>query len=94
MLASHGECSESLSCTMDGGKVYLLHDSVHLMKNIRNNLLNRRRLIFPPFEFLDFDISFPGGEISWKLLHDLHDKDKSKSSNLKKAPKITSQVCE
>ena len=77
---------------MGGRKVYLFHDSVYLMKNIRNNLLNRKRFIFLPFEFIDFGISFPGGEISLKLFHDLHDKDKSKSSKLKKAPKKFSQV--
>ena len=32
-------------------KVYLSYDAVHLIKNIRNNLLKRKRFIFPPFEF-------------------------------------------
>ena len=75
-LAAHGEDPRGLSFTMNGGKVYLFHDSVHLIKNIRNNLLNRERLIFAPFEF-NFDISFPADEVSWKLFHHLHDKDKS-----------------
>ena len=65
------------------------------IKNIRNNLLGRKRFIFPSFEFLEFQdkIDFPAGEISWKLLHDVCDKDKELSCNLKKAPKLNSQVC-
>ena len=33
---------------------YLFFDSVHLLKNIRNNLLNSRRFIFPEFQFSQF----------------------------------------
>ena len=47
-------------------KVYLFYDSVHLLKNIRNNLLNAKRFLFPSFLFqgLSEDIKFNGGEIS------------------------------
>ncbi|MEO2160645.1 MAG: THAP domain-containing protein, partial [bacterium] len=73
--------------------IYLFFDSVHLMKNIRNNLLNHKRFIFPEFSFDIFnDVSFPGGEISWKLLHDVHDRDSLISANLKKAYKISNKV--
>ena len=32
-------------------RTYLFYDSVHLFKNVRNNLLNSRRFIFPIFYF-------------------------------------------
>ena len=72
-------------------KIYLFYDAVHLMKNIRNNLLNARRFIFPPFQFDGFydDIDVPGGEISWKLLHDVYDHDQLLPANLRKAPKLS-----
>ena len=71
--------------------IYLFYDSVHLIKNIRNNLLNHRRFIFPSFDFYQFldPINVPAGEISWKLLHDVYDKDKSLQGNLKKAHKLS-----
>ena len=55
-------------------KTYLFYDHVHLLKNVRNNLLNARIFIFPEFRFLDV-IRVPAGEISWKLLHDVFDHD-------------------
>ena len=84
--------SDGLSITYKDSKMYLFHDVVHLAKNIRNNLLGRKRFIFPPFTFQDFpdEIKVPGREISWKTFHDISEKDKN--SNLKKAPKINAQV--
>ena len=35
-------------------KAYLCYHAVHLIKNVRNNLLKRKRFIFPPFEFSGF----------------------------------------
>ena len=71
--------------------IYLFYDAVHLIKNIRNNLLNARRFIFPPFKFDKFydNIDVPGGEIRWKLLHDVHDCDQKLPANLRKAPQLT-----
>ena len=46
----------------------LFHDSVHIIKNIRNNLLNKKRLIFSPFscDYLKyFPVGVNGGEITW-----------------------------
>ena len=74
ILTSNGCDKDDLAVILkDGSKVYLFYDSVHLMKNIRNNLLNCKRFIFPAFRFSGFidDISCGEGEISWKLLHDL-----------------------
>ena len=47
----YGEKNNSLSFNFDGHKVYNLYDSVHLVKNIRNNLLNSKHFIFPSFNF-------------------------------------------
>ena len=41
--SSHGiEVSKNLT------KTHLLFDSVHIVKNIRNNVLNAKKLAFPP----------------------------------------------
>ena len=69
---------------MGGENKYLFHDSIYVMNSIRNINFWRRRATFPLLEFNNFGISFPGGDISWKSLHNLHDKEKSNSSNLKK----------
>ena len=73
--------------TNQSSLIYMFYDAVHLLKNIRNNLLNSRRFIFPSFQS-DF-IVVPSGEITWKLLHDVHDKDKCLQANLRKARKLT-----
>ena len=87
--------ANSLFVMIDQEPVYLFFYAVHLIKNVRNNLLANKKLIFPPFSFNGFQekLDVPGGEISWKLLHDVHDNDKSLSANLKKAPKLNSKVC-
>ena len=48
-------------------KIYLFYDAVHLVKNIRNNLLNYKWFIFPSFKFHGFKdpIKVLGGEIKW-----------------------------
>ena len=73
------------------GKIYLFYDSVHLLKNIRNNLLNARRFDFPAFTFHEFydDIDVPAGKITWKLLHDVYDRDQLLDAYLRKAPKLS-----
>ena len=72
-------------------KVYLFYDSVHLLKNIRNNLLNAKRFLFPSFLFQGFseDIKFNGGEISWHLLNCVYERDSNLQANLRKAPRLT-----
>ena len=42
----------------EGKKIYLFSDSVHLLKNIRNNLLNKKKILFPPFNFDRFFFGF------------------------------------
>ena len=66
-----------------------MFESVHLIKNVRNNLVNHKRFIFPPFQYDGFTdcIKFTGGEISWGLLHKIYHKDKELPGNLRKTPK-------
>lgn len=85
---------DQLFITINGKKIYLFFDAVHLIKNIRNNLLNRKRLLFPEFFFDKFrdEIKLTGGEISWRLLHQVYEKDLCLDAHLRAAPKISSNV--
>ena len=58
-------------------KIYLCFDTVHMIKGIRNNLLNSKRFMFPTFTFKDFNdpTNVGGEEISCKLLHGTYKKD-------------------
>ena len=72
-------------------KIYLFYDNVHLIKNIRNNLLNGKKFVFPSFYFDDGNIKVacPAGYITWSDLHRIYDKDSQLKANLRKAPKLT-----
>ena len=52
-------------------RTYLFYDNVHLLKNIRNNLLNVKKYVFPTFESKIGEETFscPAGYISWSDLH-------------------------
>ena len=68
-------------------KTYLFFDNVHLVKNIWNNLLNARKLVFPPFDFHVNDrekISSGGGYIAWADLKYIYEENSQLSANLKK----------
>ena len=58
-------------------KIFWLHDTVHLIKNVRNNLLNYNRFIFLAFKYEGFKdpILFKGGQTSRKSYHDCFEKD-------------------
>ena len=75
-------------------KIYLCFDTVHLVKNIRNNLLGYKGFLFPPFTFDGFKdrISVTGGELNWKTFHDVFEKDANLDANLRKAPKLSMKV--
>ena len=77
-----------------GKKTYLFYDNVHLLKNIRNNLLSNKKFVFPAFDFTfgDKTISSPDGYIAWSDLHRLHEKDAALDANLRKAPKLNYSV--
>ena len=95
ILCSNGfDKNDLVVVRKDGSKIYLFFDSVHLLKNIRNNLLNNKRFLFPAFSFSGFYdlINFDGGEIPWKLFHDVYEKDEKLQSNLRKAPQISAKV--
>ena len=64
------------------------------IKNVRNNLLNYKRFIFPAFEYDGFEdpISFKGDQIFWKLFHDIFEKDSLLEVNLRRAPRIAHKV--
>ena len=64
------------------------------MKNVRDNLLKCKRVIFLPFEFYRFKdpINIPEGEIAWKAFHDVFERDANLYANLRKAPKLTTKV--
>ena len=89
-LYGNGNADENYFIYFEGQKVYTMFNSVHLIKNVRNNLLNHERFIFPPFEYDGFTncINVTDGEISWDLLHKVNDKDIELSANLRKAPKL------
>ena len=65
--------------------------SVHLIKNIWNNLLNAKGFVFPEFNFEEFEdiIHVNSGEIRWHLLHHVHRKDIKLPANLRKAYKLS-----
>ena len=76
-------------------KTYLFYDMVHIMRNIRNNLLNGKKFVFPEFIYndgLNIDINFPAGFIQWKDLYDICDKGKRLSAKLNKVPKLSYQA--
>ena len=48
---SCGNTENNLFITVNEKKICLFYDTVHLIKNIRNNLINRKRFFFPSFSF-------------------------------------------
>ena len=74
-------------------KTYPFFDNVHLIKSIRNNLLNAKKFVFPAFNFKIGDniLTTTGGYISWDDLKHIQ-KDSILEAHLKKAPKLTLQV--
>ena len=63
-------------------KKYLSY-AIHLMKNIKNNLLNFKRFLFVPFQLNQFFDSFNVGGVegTWQLFHDLFKRDFSLDAN-------------
>ena len=75
-------------------KTYVLFDSVHLIKNVRNNLINARKFVFPAMDFKVFDIQIRSepGYMSWGDLHKLYDHEQKLDANLRKAHKLSYQA--
>ena len=73
---------------------YLFFDTPHLIKNVRNNLLNSRRFVFPQFDYEKdgIEIHCTAGYLAWSDLHQIFEHDVKLQSNLKKAHKLSYQV--
>ena len=54
LLEHVNQNSDELYMLHKSRKIYLYCDAVHLIRNIRNNLLKCKQFIFPPFEFSGF----------------------------------------
>lgn len=71
--------------------IYLLYDTVHLLKNIRNNFARSGGFVIPAGTFLvddqQFDVS--PGNLHWNKFEELYNCDSKLISHLKKAPKLT-----
>ena len=79
-------------------KTYLFFDNAHLVKKIRNNLLNCKKFVFPAFSFsLNNQLlaSSENGYISWRDFYDVYDlyeEDTKRKAFLRMAPKITASA--
>ena len=94
LLKESGRAPNNLVNVWNGKNVYLFHNSVYLWKNIRNNLLNIKQLLFPSFscDFLPESVEVSGGSVSWKLLHEIHVVDRRVQAYLRAALKLTAQL--
>ena len=73
-------------------KIYLFFDNVHLIKNVRNNLLNCHKFVFPSFSFQiknKIVASSDAGFISWSDMKSLLNRDVKLEANLRKASKLS-----
>ena len=71
LLKETGHLDDHLFIQHDYQKIYWLYD-VHLIKNVRNNLLSYKRFIFPALNTMVLKtILFKGGQTSWKLYHNV-----------------------
>ena len=71
---------------------YLFFDNVHLLKNVRNNLLNCHKFVFPSFSFQIKDRVVASSEnryVSWIDLQTVYKEDAKLMANLWKAPKLS-----
>lgn len=46
-------------------RAYLFFDTVYLVKNKRNDLLNSKKFVYPAFGFSNINIQCPAGYITW-----------------------------
>ena len=53
ILYEHGKNTESFFIGKGSRKTFLFSDSVHIIQNIRSNLLNKKRF-FPAYDFSGF----------------------------------------
>ena len=89
----HGDSETYIFHPAYGGiqKTYLFFDIVHIIKNVRNNLLNKKKFVYPKFSFNKFEdpIQVSDGYVDWRLFHQVYERDQKLQANLRKAPKLT-----
>ena len=87
LLTMFATSVDDLAITVNGMPFYLFFDAVHLIRNLRNNLLNRKRFLFPEIksDFMLVNVTIRGAEISWGLFHKVYEKYQSLQSNPKSA---------
>ena len=69
----------------------LFVDSVHILKDIRNSLLSRKKIVFPSFtiEISNIHISSENGYIAWSDIHKIYHKENILDVELRKTSKLT-----
>ena len=74
--------------------IYVQFDTVHLLKNIRNNLLAVKCFDLKEFKFSSpsISITISAGLVSWSSFHKIHEEDLRLSAHLRAAPKINYPV--
>ena len=65
---------------------------LHIMKNVRNNLLAAKRMYFHLLNSIRNRINVNSGYVSWSLFYELYENDLKLQANLKRAHKITYRV--
>ena len=65
-------------------KIFLFYDSAHLIKNIRNSLLNKKKFVFPAFTFeiSNISVSSKEGHIAQSDLHKVYNKHNALNANI------------
>ena len=60
-----------------GKQTYIFFDTIHLIKNIRNNLLHAKKFVFPEFSYNknNTQLHCPQGCINWADLYNIYCKD-------------------
>ena len=60
----------------DATKTFAFFDIIHLIKNIRKNLLNQKKFVCPSFQLGQFRdaVDLPEGFISRRILHELYNR--------------------
>ena len=79
----------------NSAKTYLFLSNVHLVKNIRNNLLNCKKFVFSAFSFSLKDQLLAlskNGYIFWRNFHNLYEEDTKRKAFLRMVPKITASA--
>ena len=74
--------------------IYLFFDTVHFVKNNRNNLLATKFFQTPALETtpMDLSINITPGPIYWSIFHRVHEQDLGIEYHVRKASKISYQA--